>query len=149
MLGEDEIKNRFGFHKGTIEGDNATIPRHAELRQIFVQMAKLLDERLPEGRAKAVAFTELQNTSMWSHFAIAEGAPLINESNVLNENVLDELDRNARAYGFEVGRGRVIRPNMKASVDNPFLHQDWRDLNKKPEGEQDVPDVPSTDTDPE
>lgn len=134
MLGEEEIKNRFGFHKGTIEGDNATVPKHAELRSIFVQMAKLLDERLPDGRAKSVAFTELQNASMWSHFAIAEGAPLINEMNRLDEHVLDELDTNARAYGYEVGRGQNIGDRITPSENNPFLRRDWRDLNKKNPG---------------
>lgn len=78
-----EIRNRFGFHKGTIEGPNATAPKHANLRRAFVEFADMLNEVLPEGRAKAVVFTELQNASMWSHFAIAEGAPLVDETPTL------------------------------------------------------------------
>jgi hypothetical protein len=36
-----------------------------------------------------------------------------------------EIDRNARAYGFEVGRGRPAQEVVTASPDNPFLDPDW------------------------
>ena len=75
-LGPDKIEDRFGFHKGTIEGPNATAPKHRDLRQSFIGFAKLLDDILPDGRAKSVAFTELENASMWANKAIAETAPL-------------------------------------------------------------------------
>lgn len=78
-LGKEEINNRFGFHKGTIEGPNATAPRHAELRKKFRAFAEMLDETLPDGRVKDEVFTHLQNASMWSHFGVAENAPLIEE----------------------------------------------------------------------
>ena len=78
-LGKNEIENRFGFHKGTIEGPNATVPRHADLRKRFRAFAEHLDLVLPDGREKACAFTALQEASMWSHFVIASGAPLIEE----------------------------------------------------------------------
>lgn len=79
MIGQDEIQNRFGFHKGTIEGPNATTPRHANLRKQFMALATLLDHSLPDGRAKSVAFTELETASMWAHKAIAELAPVVDE----------------------------------------------------------------------
>lgn len=79
MIGKDEIEHRFGFHKATIEGENATLPKHRDTRMMFREFAEFLDEVLPDGRAKAVAFTELENASMWSHKAIAETAPLIGE----------------------------------------------------------------------
>lgn len=79
MLGNDEIENRFGFHKGTIEGPNATAPRHAALRKKYREFAELLDETLVDGREKSLAFTVLQEASMWSHFCIASGAPLVDE----------------------------------------------------------------------
>jgi hypothetical protein len=72
----EEIEKRFGFHKATIEGPEATLPRHAELRRLFKELAAELDEILPIGRAKSVAFTELESASMWSHKAVAERAPL-------------------------------------------------------------------------
>lgn len=80
MIGAKEIENRFGFHRGTIEGENATAPRHADLRKRFREFAEHLDEVLPDGRAKYVAFTELENASMWAHKAIAEQAPIIEEN---------------------------------------------------------------------
>lgn len=72
MLGEEEIKHRFGFHKGT----PITGPIHQELRTHFIEIAMVLDELVPEGRAKAVMFTELENAAMWGNKAIAEMAPL-------------------------------------------------------------------------
>lgn len=79
MLGKEEIENRFGFHKGTLEGPNATAPRHAALRVRFREFAELLDEALVDGREKSLAFTALQEASMWSHFCIASSAPLVRE----------------------------------------------------------------------
>lgn len=78
-LGPVEIEHRFGFHKATVEGENATLPRHTELRVKFREFAEFLDILLPAGRATSVAFTELENASMWAHKAIAEEAPLISE----------------------------------------------------------------------
>ena len=75
-LGPDEINHRFGFHKATIEGDNATLPIHAQTRINFRIFAETMDKMLPPGRAKSVFFTELENASMWAHKAIAEQAPL-------------------------------------------------------------------------
>jgi len=49
FLGKEEIENRFGFHKGIIEGPNATLPKHAELRRKFVEFAEYLDRALPDG----------------------------------------------------------------------------------------------------
>jgi len=78
-LGLPEIEHRFGFHKATIEGENATLPIHRDTRLLFIELGEELDRILPEGRAKAVAFTELENASMWSHKAIAETAPIVHE----------------------------------------------------------------------
>lgn len=78
-LGAQEIEHRFGFHKATIEGANATIPLHRDTRLAFRQFAEFLDSILPQGRAKSVMFTELENASMWAHKAIAEQAPVVRE----------------------------------------------------------------------
>lgn len=78
-LGPEEIEHRFGFHKATLEGENATLPRHRDTRLAFRDFAERLDQVLPDGRAKSVAFTELENASMWAHKAIAEAAPLVTE----------------------------------------------------------------------
>lgn len=79
VLGKDEIEHRFGFHKATIEGENATLPLHRDTRLQFREFAEWLDVVLPEGRAKSVMFTELENASMWAHKAIAEKAPVVQE----------------------------------------------------------------------
>jgi hypothetical protein len=78
-LGPEEIEHRFGFHKATIEGANATLPKHRDTRLLFRELAERLDEMLPPGRAKSVMFTDLENASMWAHKAIAETAPVITE----------------------------------------------------------------------
>lgn len=78
-LGSFEIEHRFGFHKATIEGENATLPKHRDTRLLFREFAEKLDEILPGGRAKSVMFTELENASMWAHKSIAETAPVLGE----------------------------------------------------------------------
>lgn len=78
-LGKDEIEHRFGFHKATIEGVNATLPKHRDARLKFREFAEFLDELLPDGEAKKVAFIELQTVSMWCHKSIAELAPALEE----------------------------------------------------------------------
>ena len=78
--GSVEIEHRFGFHKATTEGPDATLPKHRDIRLKFREFAEFLDEVLPPGRAKAVAFTELENTSMWCHKAVAETAPVVWET---------------------------------------------------------------------
>lgn len=71
----DEIDNRFGFHKATLEGPNATAPRHAYLRNEFKDFAEMLNRVLPPGRYKDRVLDTLEEASMWSHKSIAETAP--------------------------------------------------------------------------
>ncbi len=52
------------------------------------------------------------------HFA--KGIPL-------NKEALDEMDRNARAYGWEIGQGKPLTREMTMSEGNPFNDRDWRD----------------------
>lgn len=70
-IGTEQIEQRFGHHKATIEGPEATLPRHETLRTIFKGVAEALDERLEDGREKSLAFTALEEASMWSHKALA------------------------------------------------------------------------------
>jgi len=76
MFGSEEIESRFGFHKATIEGPDATADKHKYLRFMFKDIANYLDQALPEGREKSLAFTALEEASMWSHKAIAKTAPI-------------------------------------------------------------------------
>lgn len=92
MLGTEEIENRVGFHKATIEGPEATLPRHAYLRNLFKQIMTELDDILPDSRAKSVAMTHLEDCSMWSHKAVAEKAPLVPDSVDVDTPVLEKID---------------------------------------------------------
>lgn len=76
MLSDDEIENRFGFHKAAIEGPNATAELHAEIRRKFKALARDLDEMVFDGRAKSIAFNELETASMWFHKALASHSEL-------------------------------------------------------------------------
>jgi hypothetical protein len=38
---------------------------------------------------------------------------------------LEEMDRSARAYGWEIGRGKPMTRHMTLSPDNPFRNKDW------------------------
>lgn len=44
--------------------------------------------------------------------------------------ILEEVDRNARAYGWEVGHGRPLNERFDSDPSNPFLDPEWR--NKVP-----------------
>lgn len=72
-IGPDDIRNRFGYHAGT----TVTIPKHEQVREMYIAFADFLDKVLPDGRAKSTAFTNLQQSSMWANFAVAETAPLV------------------------------------------------------------------------
>jgi len=71
-----EINQRFGFHRATIEGPEATQPRHVMLRRAFLAFASDLNYVLPYGREMLLAFEHLEDASMWAHKAIAREAPL-------------------------------------------------------------------------
>ena len=74
-LPDEEVRNRFGYHAGT----PVTQPKHQAVRARFNEMCVFLDELLPAGRAKSVAFTELESAAMWANKAIAEMAPVVQE----------------------------------------------------------------------
>lgn len=75
-FGPEEIRNRFGYHKPN-ESNQAL---HVQMRLKFMSFANFLDQVLPAGRAKNEAMTQLENTSMWTHKAIAEMAPVFDET---------------------------------------------------------------------
>lgn len=71
-VGQKEIENRFGHHKATLEGPNASAPKHEMLREMFKDFAGRIDQVLPQGRYKSLVMTDLEKASMWSHKSIAE-----------------------------------------------------------------------------
>lgn len=47
---------------------------------------------------------------------------------IFSEEELDAMDRNARAYGWEIGRGKPLAANIgDISPDNPFINENWKD----------------------
>ena len=72
----EDLENRIGFHKATEE----TQPMHKWTRELFLEVATALNDKLPEGREKSLAFTALQEAAMWSNASIACNlAPLVKE----------------------------------------------------------------------
>lgn len=43
------------------------------------------------------------------------------------EQRAENIDRNARAYGWEIGRGAPLVDKIEYSPDNPFLNPNWRE----------------------
>jgi len=52
----------------------------------------------------------------------------------VSDSQMLEIDRQARAYGWEIGRGRSMDEKIDASPDNPFLDPDWRDKHSLSKG---------------
>lgn len=67
MLDTNELINRFGYHRATIE----SAPKHAHVRELMLELAMILNNILPEGRDKSLALTKLQEVMHWSNSAIA------------------------------------------------------------------------------
>lgn len=58
----------------------------------------------------------------------------------MTDEELEEMDRNARAYGWEIGQGAKIDHMVDASEENPFLDVNWRDqLSRGSDGPVSVP----------
>ena len=52
----------------------------------------------------------------------------INTAHLVRDKELEEIDRNARAYGYEIGRGHPLVNKIEAvSDDNPFMDTDWKE----------------------
>lgn len=89
VMGRDEIENRFGSHPPT----SVTAHKHETVKKGFISFAEFLDDILPDGRAKSTAFTQLQQASMWSNFAVAEMAPVAKPRTY---RVTDDSDSNTK-----------------------------------------------------
>jgi hypothetical protein len=83
VLDNEEIENRFGFHKAAIEGPESATEMHKNLRVAFKEFAAVLVQMLPADasakRYRHLAYDDLERASMWAHKAIAQMAPMIRE----------------------------------------------------------------------
>jgi hypothetical protein len=59
------------------------------------------------------------------------------------EEATQQSDRQARAYGWEVGRGHALKLMIAASPDNPFLDPNWTDNLDIPAGGVDTVEIPT------
>lgn len=75
-IGRDEILHRFGSHPPNV----VTSQKHDKVREGYISFAEFLDMVLPDGRTKTLVFDRLQETAMWSNFAIAETIPAADPS---------------------------------------------------------------------
>jgi hypothetical protein len=66
-LTEDDIKNRFYYHKPS---ENGTL-RHTTLSELFSNMAKEIDTIMPDGREKSITITKLEEAKMWASAGVA------------------------------------------------------------------------------
>lgn len=62
-----DIENRFKYHKP----NNNTLDMHKDIRYNFLNLAKVLNDMLPEGREKSLAITKLEEGLFWSNASIA------------------------------------------------------------------------------
>lgn len=52
----------------------------------------------------------------------------IDTAHFVRDKKLEEIDRNARAYGYEIGRGHPLVEKIESvSDDNPFMVHDWKE----------------------
>lgn len=110
----EDIENRFGWHKATIEGKSATLPQHDMLRTIFKEFATKLNEALPSGRYKSLCLTELENASMWSHKAIAELAQSEDVEALLEPGgVIHFADENFGQVGYTQKAFKNLHPDSE------------------------------------
>jgi len=63
-----DIENRFAFHAASTEEKR---DEHTSVRQNCRQLADFLNDRLPEGREKALAIMHLEEVMFWGNAAIA------------------------------------------------------------------------------
>lgn len=68
MIDPADIENRFAFHPAT---DEEKRDAHTSVRQQCRQLADFLNEKLPDGREKALAITHLEEVMMWGNAALA------------------------------------------------------------------------------
>lgn len=76
QISDNELEERFGYHRPIAGGTVDTVEQHRALRVDFISFAKMLNRELPDGRAKAVALTQLEDAAMWAHKAVAMQDPV-------------------------------------------------------------------------
>ena len=68
MLSEQELDRRFNVHAAP---DDEKRNAHTSVRRGCRDLADFLNEKLPDGREKFLAFTHLEEVMFWSNAALA------------------------------------------------------------------------------
>ena len=98
MIGFAELQNRFGYHRATAD----SAPKHAQVRELMLNTAAVLDALLPDGRDKATAMTKLQEAMHWSNSAIAMENDVDTETPHLpNQPLFPKVEFDPEPGGYE------------------------------------------------
>lgn len=63
-----ELRHRFQYHPPRTQG---AVTAHELIRSMHLRLAEELDELLPDGREKALAVTQLEQSMFWANAAVA------------------------------------------------------------------------------
>lgn len=66
-LTNDEIQNRVTYHAPSPTG----VERHKALSDGAAAFMKIVEETVPEGREKSLAFTNIEQAKMWASAGVA------------------------------------------------------------------------------
>ncbi|WP_267244343.1 hypothetical protein [Streptomyces sp. PR69] len=67
-MSPEDIAHRFAFHPASTEEKRDA---HTSVRQACRRLADEMNDRLPEGREKALVVTKLEEVMFWANAAIA------------------------------------------------------------------------------
>ncbi|MGK5531551.1 Acb2/Tad1 domain-containing protein [Streptomyces sp. URMC 129] len=68
MIDPADIENRFTYHAPTTDEKRHA---HADIREACRRLADQINAQCPDGRAKAVALTKVEEAMMWANAALA------------------------------------------------------------------------------
>lgn len=86
----------------------------------FLEMCYWLDRYQKENAELKTQVTQLNRRNEVQ-------AGIIEDEGKRTPEEIDEIDRNARAFGWEIGHGAIlVGGTICTSDDNPFLSKDWK-----------------------
>lgn len=71
-MSKHDIEHRFDFHPATTEEKQS---EHTSVRETLKNAALWVDEKVPDGREKALAITKMEEAMFWANAAIARNNP--------------------------------------------------------------------------